>query len=185
MHQRESLAPRRRARRRRPAVLPTPVLGNWGKVPAALYTHSTNVKVIAVTRSPSNHSRWYAKSRKPRHCASELTMPQLDRLVGLSMLIAATSIFVYYTVWTLFMVCAHPLKTSVTISRAPILTVSAIRRRRPFPPQPLPATRLGHPHPCHPHHSRLHRCRQLPLRRHDQEQSQEGPQGPAEEGIIE
>ncbi|OAL06156.1 dolichol phosphate-mannose biosynthesis regulatory [Phaeosphaeriaceae sp. SRC1lsM3a] len=27
----------------------------------------------------------------------------LDRLVGLSMLIAATSIFVYYTVWTLFM----------------------------------------------------------------------------------
>ncbi|KAF2031286.1 dolichol phosphate-mannose biosynthesis regulatory [Setomelanomma holmii] len=28
---------------------------------------------------------------------------QLDRLVGLSMLIAATSVFVYYTVWTLFM----------------------------------------------------------------------------------
>ncbi|KAF1947341.1 dolichol phosphate-mannose biosynthesis regulatory [Clathrospora elynae] len=27
----------------------------------------------------------------------------LDRLVGLSMLIAATAIFVYYTVWTLFM----------------------------------------------------------------------------------
>ncbi|KAF2823467.1 dolichol phosphate-mannose biosynthesis regulatory [Ophiobolus disseminans] len=26
-----------------------------------------------------------------------------DRLVGLSMLIAATSVFVYYTVWTLFM----------------------------------------------------------------------------------
>lgn len=33
-------------------------------------------------------------------------MHQLDRLVGLSMLVAATSIFVYYTVWTLFMVCA-------------------------------------------------------------------------------
>merc|ERR1712137_66072 len=26
-----------------------------------------------------------------------------DRLVGLSMLVAATAIFVYYTVWTLFM----------------------------------------------------------------------------------
>jgi dolichyl-phosphate mannosyltransferase polypeptide 2 regulatory subunit len=31
-------------------------------------------------------------------------MYQTDRLVGLSMLIAATSVFVYYTVWTLFMV---------------------------------------------------------------------------------
>ncbi|KAF2641667.1 dolichol phosphate-mannose biosynthesis regulatory [Massarina eburnea CBS 473.64] len=27
----------------------------------------------------------------------------LDRLVGLTMLLAATSVFVYYTVWTLFM----------------------------------------------------------------------------------
>ncbi|KAL5392967.1 hypothetical protein PMIN03_005876 [Paraphaeosphaeria minitans] len=27
----------------------------------------------------------------------------LDRLVGLSMLIAATTVFVYYTIWTLFM----------------------------------------------------------------------------------
>ncbi|KAF2438780.1 dolichol phosphate-mannose biosynthesis regulatory [Karstenula rhodostoma CBS 690.94] len=26
-----------------------------------------------------------------------------DRLVGLSMLIAATTVFVYYTIWTLFM----------------------------------------------------------------------------------
>ncbi|EMD65714.1 dolichol phosphate-mannose biosynthesis regulatory protein [Bipolaris maydis] len=26
-----------------------------------------------------------------------------DRLVGLSMLVAATAVFVYYTVWTLFM----------------------------------------------------------------------------------
>ncbi|KAF2488321.1 dolichol phosphate-mannose biosynthesis regulatory, partial [Lophium mytilinum] len=28
---------------------------------------------------------------------------QLDRLVGLTMLIAATTIFLYYTIWTLFM----------------------------------------------------------------------------------
>ncbi|KAI4955909.1 hypothetical protein J4E91_000118 [Alternaria rosae] len=30
-------------------------------------------------------------------------LSQADRLVGLSMLVAATAIFVYYTVWTLFM----------------------------------------------------------------------------------
>ena len=33
-----------------------------------------------------------------------LTLTQLDRLVGLSMLIAATTVFLYYTTWTLFMV---------------------------------------------------------------------------------
>ncbi|KAK3217511.1 hypothetical protein GRF29_1g3292673, partial [Pseudopithomyces chartarum] len=27
----------------------------------------------------------------------------LDRLVGLSMLVAATTVFLYYTIWTLFM----------------------------------------------------------------------------------
>jgi hypothetical protein len=46
---------------------------------------------------------------------SQLTMHQLDRLVGLSMLIAATSIFVYYTVWTLFMVCARNFTCSCPI----------------------------------------------------------------------
>ncbi|KAK7179291.1 hypothetical protein DPSP01_005713 [Paraphaeosphaeria sporulosa] len=35
--------------------------------------------------------------------AISLTKLQLDRLVGLSMLIAATTVFVYYTIWTLFM----------------------------------------------------------------------------------
>jgi len=29
---------------------------------------------------------------------------QLDRAVGFSMLAAATAVFVYYTIWTLFMV---------------------------------------------------------------------------------
>ena len=44
-------------------------------------------------------------SPKERAWEQRLTMQwQLDRLVGLSMLIAATAIFVYYTVWTLFMV---------------------------------------------------------------------------------
>jgi len=30
---------------------------------------------------------------------------QLDRLVGLAMLIVATTVFGYYTTWTLLMVC--------------------------------------------------------------------------------
>ena len=30
---------------------------------------------------------------------------QLDRLVGLAMLIIASTVFAYYTVWTLLMVC--------------------------------------------------------------------------------
>jgi dolichyl-phosphate mannosyltransferase polypeptide 2 regulatory subunit len=29
---------------------------------------------------------------------------QLDRIVGLAMLIVATAVFVYYTIWTLLMV---------------------------------------------------------------------------------
>jgi hypothetical protein len=32
---------------------------------------------------------------------------QLDRLVGLAMLIIASTIFAYYTVWTLLMVCLN------------------------------------------------------------------------------
>ena len=42
------------------------------------------------------------------NCECVLIEPQLDRLVGLSMLIAATSVFVYYTIWTLFMVRVVP-----------------------------------------------------------------------------
>ena len=33
---------------------------------------------------------------------------QLDRLVGLTMLIAASAVFLYYTIWTLFMVLSNP-----------------------------------------------------------------------------
>ncbi len=34
-----------------------------------------------------------------------LTPIQLDRLVGMAMLIVATTVFLYYTAWTLLMVC--------------------------------------------------------------------------------
>jgi len=33
---------------------------------------------------------------------------QLDRLVGLTMLVAASVVFSYYTIWTLLMVCPYP-----------------------------------------------------------------------------
>ncbi|KAF2692060.1 hypothetical protein K458DRAFT_280839, partial [Lentithecium fluviatile CBS 122367] len=39
---------------------------------------------------------------------------QLDRLVGFSMLVAATTVFLYYTIWTLFMPFVdedHPLQS--------------------------------------------------------------------------
>ena len=74
------------------------------KVPAALYHHRVQAKYIAVALFLSNNSKWYVEAVHYVYLLSQLTLPQLDRLVGLSMLIAATSIFVYYTVWTLFMV---------------------------------------------------------------------------------
>jgi hypothetical protein len=48
-------------------------------------------------------------------------MPQLDRLVGFSMLVAATTVFLYYTTWTLFMV------RYLTIPKAAIFLGSKVR----------------------------------------------------------
>jgi hypothetical protein len=39
---------------------------------------------------------------------------QLDRLVGLAMLIIASTVFAYYTVWTLLMVCTCTILPSLT-----------------------------------------------------------------------
>ena len=40
-------------------------------------------------------------------CELLLTPQQLDKLLGLAMLVAATVIFLYYTTWTLLMVGLH------------------------------------------------------------------------------
>lgn len=110
------------------------------------------------------------------------------------MLIAATAIFIYYTVWTLFMVrnpkspsvppyaqatqpivpnalLAMLLVSSLQIELPSTLLTpnSALRRRRPHPPLPLPPPRLGHPYSGDPPHPRHHRRRQFPLRGHDTE----------------
>jgi hypothetical protein len=36
-------------------------------------------------------------------------LPQLDKLVGLGMLVAASVVFLYYTIWTLLMVRSYLL----------------------------------------------------------------------------
>src|SRR5690242_5586971 len=105
------------------------------------------------------------------------------------MLIAATAIFVYYTVWTLFMV-RKDLPLNDIPSPADLNfhyeanSFIALRRRGPRPALALPPPRLGHTHPCDSDHPLHHGRRLVPLRCYDKEQPQEGTQGPAEEGIV-
>jgi hypothetical protein len=54
---------------------------------------------------------------------------------------------------------------------------TALRRRLARDPIPLPAPRLGHPHPRHPAAARRRRGGQFPERRDGAEQSQESRQG--------
>lgn len=97
-----------------------------------------------------------------------VSFPQLDRLVGLAMLIVATTVFLYYTTWTLLMVILLHFLPPKFI---PFTNNLLIALRRPRPPLTLllSPTRLGHPHPRHPHPPRLRRRRQFLKRGHDQE----------------
>ena len=45
--------------------------------------------------------------------------PQLDKLVGLAMLVAATFVFLYYTIWTLLMVSLISGPHPCPLSRPP------------------------------------------------------------------
>lgn len=74
-------------------------------------------------------------------CRHVLTRSQLDKLVGIAMLVAATVVFLYYTFWTLFMVnisnCASPNKDSlglgvVSLSRAASSSRVANTATQPF-----------------------------------------------------
>lgn len=99
------------------------------------------------------------------------------------MLTVATVVFAYYTIWTLMMVCAS--FCSLLISRKHAKDVVAIRRRRSSSPSALPTTRLGYPHPSHPHPAGLSSRRLVLVRGHDQEQQKEGAQSEAgEESLI-
>lgn len=61
-------------------------------------------------------------SRNPRKNMRINTYPsplQLDRVVGLAMLILASTVFAYYTVWTLLMV--SQVKSSQTLTLSSLL----------------------------------------------------------------
>lgn len=109
-----------------------------------------------------------------------LTTQQLAKLTGLMMLLVASAVFLYYTIWTLFIVCSSP--TNVLFSLSTANSVTAIRGRRPPTPRPFPSPRLGDSYSCDSH-PRGHRCgRQLPERGYDQEWEEEGCEGEGEGG---
>lgn len=101
------------------------------------------------------------------------------------MLIVASLVFTYYTVWTLLMVhCAllQDLQALTTNTPPP-----ALRRRLAPRTNPLPSPRLGHPNPSHLLASGRSRGRQFPQRGNGAEQSQKGSQsgkGQAAEGAV-
>jgi len=97
---------------------------------------------------------------------------QLDKIVGMAMLVIATTVFSYYTLWTIFMV---GLETPCTTADTDLRT--AIRRRRPPAPESLPSSCMGYQNSCNIDPAGLG-CRWLVSRHgHDQEQQEEGSQG--------
>lgn len=92
---------------------------------------------------------------------------QLDKLVGLGMLVAASVVFLYYTVWTLLMVRKHfnASRQDETLTQQTV----ALRRLEPPPSEHLPTSSLGYPNPCYPHPPWLSCRRFIPERGHDPE----------------
>lgn len=127
--------------------------------------------------------QWFVRPSSPLFLLSSIQTnitknpptQQLDKLVGLAMLVAASVVFLYYTIWTLLMVT--PLHPSFPLSQLTRNQKQALRRLGPPAPKLLPAPRLGDPHPRDPAAVGLGRGRLLPQRRHDPQQPQEGGQG--------
>lgn len=99
------------------------------------------------------------------------------------MLLLATAVFTYYSVWTLLMVSYSTYFSKEAFSN-PYL---AIRRPRSINPASLPTSRVGHPHTSYHYSSRMC-CRWNILEcGDDQQQQEEGSQGEArsneEEGL--
>jgi hypothetical protein len=107
---------------------------------------------------------------------------QLDQLIGFAMLVAASVVFLYYSIWTLLMVCM-PCIPFRLYSNALFL---ALCRLGPSSPEHLPSSSLGYPHTCHTYSPGLSCCGILLERGHDPEQQKEGSQGKGrwkEEGV--
>jgi len=100
------------------------------------------------------------------------------------MLVFASAVFAYYTVWTLLMVCKAPSQ-STTLSADMIRL--ALRRRTSLPPDPLPSPRLGHSHSGDSYTSGQCGGGQLLEHSHGAEQPKEsgkGCEGAAAEGAV-
>lgn len=105
---------------------------------------------------------------------------QLDRLIGLAMLIIASTVFLYYTIWTLLIVC-HILQSHILFL---LIFCTAVRRRLASRPIPFPTARLGNPNTRHIVTGRRCGGWELLERRDDTEQSQEGCQSRTEKVEI-
>lgn len=146
------------------------------------------------TREPNNpYQQWapatqYATPIHPHQTQQDQKLTkhphQLDRFVGLAMLILASTVFAYYTVWTLLMVCPTPsmkrrqksslarneergtAETTANSRTTANTSQKALRRRLPLYPKPIPSPCLGHPHPRHSSAARRRGRWKLLERRH-------------------
>jgi hypothetical protein len=142
-------------------------------------THSKHGRQQPSKKNPTTNQ---PTTNKP---ANQPSPHQLDRFVGLAMLILASTVFAYYTVWTLLMVHGTLLSDNQTTHQLTLTT--ALRRRLALHPNPLPTPRLGHSHSRDPPAARRCRGRKFLERGNGAEQSQEsgeGCEGDAAEGAV-
>ncbi|KAM3068786.1 Dolichol phosphate-mannose biosynthesis regulatory protein [Clarireedia jacksonii] len=99
----------------------------------------------------------------------------LDQLVGLAMLVAASVVFLYYTIWTLLMVRTG-LTSSASNHEANILDL-AICRLGSCPTEPVPSTSLGNQNSRYPHTIGLCCCGIVFERGNDSKQQEAGCEG--------
>jgi hypothetical protein len=90
------------------------------------------------------------------------------------MLVAASVVFLYYSIWTLLMVYTIPLPALLSETNA---QCAALCRLGPSSPEHLPSSSLGYPHPRHPYPLGLSRCGILLERGHDSKQQEESSKG--------
>src|SRR3954465_15173024 len=101
------------------------------------------------------------------------------------MLVAASVVFLYYSIWTLLMV-----RTTSAISRLCQMLTSqstALRRLRSPSTEHLPSSSVGYPHPSYPYSLSLRGGRLVSQRGYDSKQQEESSQGKGswkEEGVM-
>jgi hypothetical protein len=74
-------------------------------------TYRVLFEALIYTLSPLRGSDWGIADSSPSlffNFTNIILLLQLDKIVGLAMLVAASVVFTYYTIWTLLMVSAPP-----------------------------------------------------------------------------